>query len=56
LEYLKGRDDFEVIGVDGRIIIEWILWKWGERCALDVSGSGQGPVNAVMNLRREFLD
>jgi hypothetical protein len=24
---LKGRDHVEGLGVDGRIISEWILWK-----------------------------
>jgi hypothetical protein len=28
---LKGRDHLEDLGIDGRIILEWILWKWGER-------------------------
>jgi hypothetical protein len=30
-ENLKGRDHSEDLGVDGRIILEWILWKigWG---------------------------
>jgi hypothetical protein len=30
-ENLKGRDQSEDIGVDGRIILEWILGKYGEK-------------------------
>jgi hypothetical protein len=40
LENLKGRDHFEVIGVDERIILEWILGNRVGRCGLDASGSG----------------
>jgi hypothetical protein len=29
LENLKRRDHSEDLGVDGRIILEWILRKWG---------------------------
>jgi hypothetical protein len=28
-ENLKGRDHSKYLGVDGRIILEWILRKWG---------------------------
>jgi hypothetical protein len=31
LENLKGRDHLEDVGVDGMIISEWILWKYGGR-------------------------
>jgi hypothetical protein len=31
LENLKGRDRFEDLDVDGRIILETILWKLGEK-------------------------
>jgi len=30
-ENLKGRDHAEDLGVDGRIILEWILGKYGGR-------------------------
>jgi hypothetical protein len=30
-ENLKGRADLEDLGVDGMIILEWILGKWGGR-------------------------
>jgi hypothetical protein len=36
---LKVRDHLEDLGVDGRIILEWILWKYG-KCGMDASGSG----------------
>jgi hypothetical protein len=29
VENLKGRDHSEDLGVDGRIILEWILGKYG---------------------------
>jgi hypothetical protein len=31
LENLKGRDHLKDLGVDGRIILEWILGKYGGR-------------------------
>jgi hypothetical protein len=40
LESLKERDYKEDQGIDRRIILEWILGNWVERCGLDVSGSG----------------
>jgi hypothetical protein len=42
-ENLKGRYYLEVLGVDGRIILEWILEKWEWRCGLASYRSGQGP-------------
>jgi hypothetical protein len=35
-EYLRQREDSEVLGVDGKIILTWIfkMWDWG--------GGGQG--------------
>jgi len=29
LENLKGRDNFKDLGVDGKIILDWILEKYG---------------------------
>jgi hypothetical protein len=37
---MKGRDHLEDLGVDGKIILEWFLGKWGEECGLDGSGLG----------------
>jgi hypothetical protein len=34
----------EVLGVDGREISVWILEKYGGKCELDASDSGQEPV------------
>jgi hypothetical protein len=53
---VKGRDHSEDLDVDGKITSEWILGKFDEeKCGLDASDSGQGPVaavvNTVMNLR-----
>jgi len=28
-ENLKGSDHSEDLSVNGKIILEWILWKWG---------------------------
>jgi hypothetical protein len=39
-ENLKGSDHMEHLGIDGRIILEWILGKQAGRCGLDSSGSG----------------
>jgi hypothetical protein len=37
---LKGRDHYDDLGVDGKIISEWILGKKGGSCGLDASSSG----------------
>jgi hypothetical protein len=39
LENLKGRVYLEDVGVDGKIILEWILGKWMGSCGPDTSGS-----------------
>jgi len=31
LEYLRGRNQSEDLGVDEKIILEWVLGKWGEK-------------------------
>jgi hypothetical protein len=36
----KGREHSEDIGIDGRIVLEWILGKRVGKCGLDASGSG----------------
>jgi hypothetical protein len=28
VENLRGRDHLEYLGIDGKIILEWILEKW----------------------------
>jgi len=65
LENLKVKTDLKDVGVDGKITLEWILGNRVERCGLDASVSGQGPVagscehgngNPCFIKRREFLD
>jgi hypothetical protein len=45
-ENLKGRDHSEDLGIDGKIILEWILGKQGKECGLDTSDSEQRPVTS----------
>jgi hypothetical protein len=43
LENLNKRGHMEELGVDGKMILEWILGNRAGRCGLYSSGSGQGP-------------
>jgi len=43
LEWI-GRDYSEDLGVDGKMILEWILGKRIGDCGLDLSRPGYGPV------------
>jgi hypothetical protein len=43
LENLKGRDHSEDLGVDGRIILEYMKNRLG-RCGLDSCGSEYGQL------------
>jgi len=38
-ENLEGRDHYKCLGVDGKIILEWILGKWTGKTGLDASAS-----------------
>jgi hypothetical protein len=40
LENLKGRDNFEDLGVLWKIILKWIVGEKVGRCGLDSYGSG----------------
>jgi len=40
LENLKGRDHLEDLGVDGNVILEWILGNRIGGCGLDACDSG----------------
>jgi glutathione synthase/RimK-type ligase-like ATP-grasp enzyme len=55
LESLNIRDLLEDTGFEGRIILKWILGKWGERVNLINLAQDrdhlQALVNMVMNLR-----
>jgi hypothetical protein len=50
-ENLKGRDHLGDLGLDGRIILKWILktsmLRW---CGRDSSGSGCVPVAGLFNI------
>ena len=52
---MRKADHLEDLGVDGRIILEWILEKWdGGMDWIDLAQDRDGwraVVNAVMNLR-----
>jgi hypothetical protein len=36
----EGKRHLEDPGVDGRIILRWIFWKWNGGYGLDRTGSG----------------
>jgi hypothetical protein len=55
-ENLKGRDHMEDIGIDVKIILEWILWKYDGKLWTDSSGSGQGPVAGSCEDGNKLLD
>jgi hypothetical protein len=38
---LKRKDCFEHLGIDGHIIIKWMLKSGVGRCVVDSSGAGQ---------------
>jgi len=41
---LKGRDNLEDLGIDGRTLLEWTSKHSMKFCGLDLCGSGYGPV------------
>jgi hypothetical protein len=56
LETVKGRDHSEDLGIDGKIILEWMLGKQDEKAWTGciwfrIGTNGQALVNTVMNLR-----
>jgi hypothetical protein len=40
----KERDHLKDQGVDGRMGLAWILWRWVGRCGVDSHGAGWGAV------------
>ena len=62
---MRERDHWRDPGVDGRIVLRWILKKWDVGYRLDRAGSGQGQAagtcewdNEASGSRKcgEFLD
>jgi hypothetical protein len=59
------RDHLEDPGIDGRIVLRWIIKKWDVGHGLDQAGSGQGQVAGTCDCgnepsgpikHKEFLD
>jgi hypothetical protein len=53
---LRERDNFEDLGVDGRIILRWIFRKWDVGHGLDRAGSGWGQVTGNCECGNEPSD
>jgi len=47
-ENLKWRDQYEDLGLDGRIILEWILGKWGGRLEAGCVWLGMGTGGGLL--------
>jgi hypothetical protein len=54
-ENLKAGDHAADVSVDGKIILKWILEKYGRSFGLDSSGSGLRPVAGSLLHNNEHL-
>jgi hypothetical protein len=50
---LRETDHLEDLGVNGRVILRWIIRKWDVGHGLNWSGSGQGQVAGTCNCGNE---
>jgi hypothetical protein len=54
-ENLRERNHLEDPGVDGRIILKWIVRKWDMGLELDLSGSVNGRVENLVDVIMKLL-
>jgi hypothetical protein len=52
-EHLYGRDHLEDVGIDGKIVMEWMLRKQVGWCRLDSPGLGQESVEGYCEYSNE---
>jgi hypothetical protein len=50
---VEGKRPLKDVGVDGKIMLEWILGKYVGECGQDSTGYGQGPVAGSCGLGNE---
>jgi hypothetical protein len=55
LENLKGRGHLENPGVGKKVVLKWVLGKWGGWCEMATSGSGQGQMPGTCEHNNEYL-